>query len=238
MPFDVGFVVFPRLTLLDLAGPYEVFGRVPEARLHLIARDRRPVRSEHGLTIEPTAIFAEAPALDLLCAPGGPGVNAALDDEATLDFLAQAGAGARYVTSVCTGSLLLGAAGLLVGKRAACHWASRQFLTMLGAIPVAERVVVDGATITGGGVTAGIDFALRAVAEIFGEPTAQGIQLMMEYAPAPPFESGTPETAPAPVLEAVRDRLRAQQADREERLARLAAHRKIVPHERGAAGLE
>jgi cyclohexyl-isocyanide hydratase len=151
----------------------------------------------------PDATFEACPPVDLLCVPGGPGINALLVDEETLAFVRRQAAGARFVTSVCTGSLVLGAAGVLAGRRAASHWTSRDMLARFGAIPVDERVVMDGNVVTGGGVTAGIDFALRIAAELHGDEVAQAIQLAIEYAPAPPFEAGTPVTAPKPVVETI-----------------------------------
>ena len=223
MPFRAGLLLFSRLTQLDLTGPYEVFVRAPGFEVELIAKNMDPVRSEHGLTIQPTACFADAVPLDLICVPGGPGVGALLDDAETLDYLRRAAAQAQYVTSVCTGSLVLGAAGLLQGKRAACHWASRHFLSEFGATPASERVVRDGRVITGGGVTAGIDFALTVVAEVLGEDAARAIQLLIEYAPAPPFDAGSPETVGEAILAAVRQRLEPQQTERAEIVRRAAS---------------
>jgi len=201
---QIGFLLFPGLTQLDMTGPFEVFARLPDADVHLVWKTPAPVKSDVGLEILPTATLADCPRLDLLCIPGGPGVNALLDDEAVLDFVARQGGQARHVTSVCTGALVLGAAGLLRGYRAATHWASMQFLEAFGATPVATRVCVDRNRITGGGVTAGIDFGLVVAAELAGETVAQRIQLYMEYDPAPPFRAGSPDTAPPEVLEAFR----------------------------------
>lgn len=199
-PFQTGFLLFPDLTQLDLTGPYEVLSRLPGGETHLVWKTLEPARSEKGLSILPTTTFETCPPLDLLCVPGGRGVNPLLGDAEVLAFLRRQAAHARFVTSVCTGSLLLGAAGLLQGKRAATHWAFREMLTQFGAEPVAERVVVDGKLITGGGVTAGIDFALTLAAEVAGPTVAQAIQLGLEYAPSPPFESGRPESAPPEVV--------------------------------------
>ena len=202
-PLNVGMVLFPRLTQLDLTGPYEVFARLPETKVTLIAATLAPVRSERGLTITPDATFENAPELDLLFVPGGPGVDAMMEDEALLRFLRTRAAGARYVTSVCTGALVLGAAGLLHGFRATTHWLSQDLLRLFGAEAVDERVVVDRNRITGGGITAGIDFGLTVAAEVFGQQVAQEVQLMLEYSPAPPFSGGSPRTAPADVVKSV-----------------------------------
>ena len=201
--FSVGMILFEGVTQLDLTGPYEVFARMPRTTVRLIAPSLEPVRTEWGMRIIPDATFDSAPPLDLICVPGGWGINAMLDDEAMLGFLRARAPEARYVTSVCSGALLLGAAGLLRGYRATTHWMSLDLLASFGAHPVAERVVHDRARITGGGVTAGVDFALVVAAELFGDDVAQGIQLAIEYDPAPPFQSGSPRSAPAKVVELV-----------------------------------
>jgi cyclohexyl-isocyanide hydratase len=193
---SVGMVLFPDLTQLDLTGAYEVLARMPDTRVHLVASTLDPVRTEWGLSILPDSTFGDAPALDVLCVPGGWGVDARLGDEALLAFLRARGARARYVTSVCSGALLLGAAGLLRGYRATTHWLSLDLLPLLGAQLVRQRVVRDRNRITGAGVTAGIDFGLALAAELFGPGAARRIQLAIEYAPAPPFDSGSPDTAP------------------------------------------
>jgi cyclohexyl-isocyanide hydratase len=221
--FRSGMLVFPNLTQLDLTGPYEVLGRLPAAETLLLWKNLAPVRSENGLTILPMATLADCPPLDLVFVPGGPGINPLLEDQEVLAFLRRAAASARYVVSVCTGSLVLGAAGLLRGRRAATHWMSRDLLPALGAEPVAERVVIDGNVFTGGGVTAGIDVALSVVSEIAGRAMAEAIQLAIEYDPAPPFSSGSPETADPAVLRSVLDRAESRQRDRAERVARAAA---------------
>jgi cyclohexyl-isocyanide hydratase len=221
--FRSGMLVFPNLTQLDLTGPYEVLSRLPGAETLLLWKDLAPVRTEHGLTITPMATLATCPPLDLVFVPGGPGVNPLLEDDEVLAFLRHAAASARYVVSVCTGALVLGAAGLLRGRRAATHWMSREMLPAFGAEPVAERVVVDGNVFTGGGVTAGIDVALTVAAEIAGRVAAEAIQLAIEYDPAPPFSSGSPETADPAVLQSVLDRAKPRQLDRAERVARAAA---------------
>ena len=221
--FRCGMLVFPNMTQLDLTGPYEVLARLPGAETLLLWKTLDPVRSEHGLTILPVATFESCPPLELVFVPGGPGINPLLEDAEVLGFLRRAAAGARYVVGVCTGSLVLGAAGLLRGRRAATHWMSRDMLRSFGAEPVAERVVADGNLFTGGGVTAGIDVALTVAAEIAGEAAAEAIQLGIEYDPAPPFASGSPERADPAVLSAVVARAESRQRDRAERVARAAA---------------
>ena len=218
-----GMLVFPNLTQLDLTGPYEVLSRLPGAETRLLWKNLDPVRSEHGLTILPDGSFEECPRLDLVLVPGGPGINPLLEDQEVLAFLRHAAAEARYVVGICTGSLVLGAAGLLRGKRAGTHWMSRDLLPAFGAEPVAERVVRDGNLFTGGGVTAGIDVALTVAAEIAGQAAAEAIQLAIEYDPAPPFAAGSPEAADPAILAGVLDRATARQRDRAERAARAAA---------------
>jgi cyclohexyl-isocyanide hydratase len=217
-----GFVLFPNITQLDMTGPAEVFGSVPDSSVHLIWKTKAPVATSKGWSINPTTTFADCPQLDVICVPGGSGQIALMDDRETLDFLRKQAAGAKYVTSVCTGSLALGAAGLLKGYRAACHWMSRDQLALLGAIPVAERVVKDRNRITGGGVTAGVDFGLTVVAELCGEETAKAIQLGIEYAPQPPFNAGTPEGAGPALVD------RVTTAATERQTKRLAATKKAA----------
>jgi len=195
MTFRAGLLLFPNLTQLDMTGPYEVLARIPNAEVHVIGKNAAPVKTEHGLIMLPTTTFADTPPLDMICVPGGIGIHALLDDEETLEFIRKAAAQARYVTSVCTGSLVLGAAGLLRGKRATTHWTSLEFLRDFGAEPVAERVVIDGNVITAAGVTAGIDMSLRIAAEIVGQQAAERIQLIIEYDPEPPFNAGSPKVA-------------------------------------------
>ena len=225
MSLAFGILVFPQVQQLDLTGPYEVFATVPEARVHLIWKDRAPVTSATGLTLTPTMTFAECPALDVLCVPGGSGVNPLLQDAEVLDFVRAQAALARYVSSVCTGALVLGAAGLLEGRRATTHWMAHDLLARFGAVPTQGRVVRDGNLFTAGGVTAGIDFGLTMVAELLGETQAQAIQLQHEYAPAPPFDAGTPETAPPEVLAAAKARLAPSRQAREQIIAALTARK-------------
>jgi cyclohexyl-isocyanide hydratase len=194
-PVHIGILIFPKVTQLDATGPAQMLARVPDARIHMIWKTREPVPTDAGFSIVPNATFADCPQLDLVCVPGGTGQIDLMTDQETLDFLRKQAAGARYVTSVCTGSLVLGAAGLLKGYRSACHWAWRDMLEDFGAIPVAERVVRDRNRISGGGVTAGIDFGLAVAAELAGEEVAKSIQLGFEYDPQPPFDCGSPEKA-------------------------------------------
>lgn len=203
-PLAVGMLLYPNLTQLDLTGPYEVFARMPRTRVHLIGTGPAPVRSEHGLAIVPEVDLDSAPPIDVLFVPGGPGLIDVIDDTRFIGFLRERGEQARYVTAVCTGALLLGAAGLLRGYRAATHWLSLDLLHSFGAEPVAERVVIDRNRITGSGVTAGIDVGLVIAAELYGVEVAQEIQLMIEYDPAPPFHSGSPRTAAPDLVARVR----------------------------------
>ncbi len=216
MSLVVGLLVFPRVQQLDLTGPYEVFASMPETRVELISKTLEAVVSATGLILTPTVTFATCPQLDVLCVPGGAGVNALLTDSETLTFVKRQASGARYVTSVCTGALVLGAAGLLQGKRATTHWAAHDLLAAFGAIPTQGRVVRDGTLLTGGGVTAGIDFALTLAAELVGQAAAEAVQLGLEYAPAPPFSAGTPDSAPSDVVRVVRQRFSATRRERED----------------------
>jgi cyclohexyl-isocyanide hydratase len=200
-PIQIGFVVFPRVTQLDFTGPLQVLSRVPGAKTHLVAKTKDPVASDTVLSITPTATFADCPQLDVICVPGGMGTDFLLNDEETLDFLRRQAKAAKYVTSVCTGSLVLAAAGLLDGYRATTHWSAMGFLGRLGAIPEKTRVCTDRNRMTGGGVTAGIDFGLTLAEKLSDRTTAEMIQLTLEYNPAPPFNAGSPETAPAEVME-------------------------------------
>lgn len=222
------FALFPGVTQLDFTGPYQVFSALPGASVILASSEGGTI-SASGITFAGLQRLADVPACDLVCVPGGIGVtDNAIQDETFLAEVRRLAGTARYVTSVCTGSLALGAAGLLRGKRAACHWAWRELLRPFGAIPDAGRVVRDGNVITGGGVTAGIDFALAVVAELADGDTAQAIQLRLEYAPAPPFDAGVPETAPPAILERVRARMEPIAAQRraavEAAAARLHQH--------------
>lgn len=200
-PLQIGLLLFPDVTQLDLTGPWEVFARTPDTKCHLVWKDLQPVRSDRGLSILPTMTFDTCPQLDVICVPGGPGQIALMSDDVTLNFLQKQAAQAQWITSVCTGSLVLGAAGLLKGYRATSHWSSLDQLALLGADPVSQRVVRDRNRISGAGVTSGIDFALTLVAEIAGDAVAKAVQLQMEYDPQPPFTSGSPQTAPPQEVE-------------------------------------
>ena len=205
--FNVGFMIFPDLTQLDFTGPFEVLSRLgtppslsaPSAfahsRTHVVAKSMQPVLSDRGLGIMPTCVFESCPQLDVICVPGGPGVVGAIADDETVDFVRKQSARAQYVTSVCMGALLLGAAGLLKGRRATTHWAYVDLLPLTGATHEKGRIVRDGNLFTAGGVTSGIDFAFRMVAELAGPEVAQAIQLGIEYDPAPPFDGGHPDKA-------------------------------------------
>ena len=227
MTLHIGLLLFPRVQQLDMTGPYDVFAHMPDTQVHLVWKNREPVKSSAGMILTPDATYADCPALDVLCVPGGSGVGELMEDEETLAFIREQAANARYVTSVCTGALVLGAAGLLRGKRATTHWAFHSLLEPLGATPVHARVVRDGNLLTGGGITAGIDFALTLAAELVGERAAQAIQLEMEYAPAPPFDAGDPESAPAVVVNEVRERSAASLAARGVITARAAERLKL-----------
>jgi transcriptional regulator GlxA family with amidase domain len=196
---DILFILYPGMTQLDFAGPYEVFARLPATRVRLASPSGGDLRTELGLTYRDLEPLEAVERCDLLCIPGGFDRSRLLTRPA-LNRITALASGARYVTSVCTGSLVLAAAGLLKGRRAACHWAQLDTLRELGAVPDAGRIVRDGKFVTAGGVTAGIDFALLCAAELAGPVTARAIQLLLEYAPAPPFDCGRPETAPPEVV--------------------------------------
>ena len=203
--YQIGLVIFPGMTQLDMTGPHQVFSMMPDTRVLLLWKTLEPVTSNEGMTILPTSTFNECPSLDVLCVPGGAmGQVEMMQDEEMLEFLRQQGKTAKYITSVCTGSLILAAAGLLQGYRAACHWAFRDQLAMLGVEVGTERVVVDRDRITGGGVTAGIDFGLVLAGKLCREETAKMIQLLLEYNPAPPFNAGSPESAGEILVEEIK----------------------------------
>ncbi|WP_407154176.1 DJ-1/PfpI family protein [Bradyrhizobium sp. STM 3557] len=221
-PLQIGFVLFPKLTQLDLTGPVQVFARVPGATVHLLWKRIEPIPTDSVLTLLPTTTFADCPQLDVVCVPGGAGVDDIVNDEEVLDFLKRQAEGARYITSVCTGSLALGAAGLLDGYRAATHWSARDCLAPFGATLSTERVCIDRNRVTGGGVTAGIDFALTLVSILIDRSTAEAIQLAIEYIPAPPFDSGAPESAPPAVLALMQERIAPFQQRRRNAVARAS----------------
>src|SRR6201999_1824538 len=220
---QIGSLVFEGLDQIDLTGPFEVLSRIPNSTYRLFGKTAEPVRDLKGLRLTPDAAMAAAPQLDVLHVPGGFGQEALMEDEEVLGWIRRQAAGARSIFSVCTGALLCGAAGLLRGRRATTHWASFHLLPLFGAIPVNERVVVDGSWVFAAGVTAGIDGALRLPAELRGVEAAQSIQLHMVYAPEPPFDSGTPETAPAAILEQARKAVAEITAQRERTGRRIAA---------------
>lgn len=223
---NVVMLLYPRLTQLDLTGPFEVLARCPELVVHLAWKTAEPVVDGAGLRLLPSVTFADCPQADILFVPGGPGQVDLMEDEETLQFLQRQAESAAWVTSVCTGSLVLAAAGLLNGYRATCHWLSLDQLAHFGIDSVAERVVVDRNRVTGGGVTSGIDFALMLVAQLFGEERARKLQLQIEYDPAPPFAGGSPATTPETVVAAVREVSAAFQRKRDELARRVAARRR------------
>ena len=210
--FNIGFVIFPGITQLDFTGPFEVLCRIgtppsisvpskfPQSKTRVVAKTMSPVVSDRGLGIVPTDTFQSCPPLDLICVPGSAGVVDALADVETIDFIRRQGERAQYVTSVCMGAFLLGAAGLLKGRRAATHWAYVDLLPLVGARHEKGRVVRDGHVFTSGGVTSGIDFAFRIIADLAGPEVAQAIQLGIEYDPSPPFDAGHPDKASEPAI--------------------------------------
>jgi cyclohexyl-isocyanide hydratase len=220
---QIGSLLFEGLDQIDLTGPFEVFARIPNTTYRVFAKTTAPVRDVRGLRISPDAALPDAPQLDVLHVPGGFGQEALMDDEEVLGWIRRQAAGARCVFSVCTGALICGAAGLLKGRRATTHWAAFHLLPFFGAIPVNERVVCDGDMVFAAGVTSGIDGALRVAAQLRGDEAAQAIQLYMQYAPEPPFNSGTPETAPTAVLEGARRAVKGITEQREATARRVAA---------------
>lgn len=219
----IGSLLFEGIDQIDLTGPFEVLSRIPNATYRIYGKTAAPVRDLKGLRLTPDAALADAPPLDVLHVPGGAGQEALMEDAEVLGWIRQQASGACSIFSVCTGALICGAAGLLKGRRATTHWSALHLLPFFGAIPVNERVVVDGAWIFAAGVTAGIDGALRLAAELRGAAIAQAIQLHMAYAPEPPFDSGTPETAPAAILDEARRSAHRLTAQRESTARRIAA---------------
>jgi cyclohexyl-isocyanide hydratase len=222
-PLQIGLVIFPKVTQLDFTGPLQVFSSVPGAKIHLIWKRIEPVATDSVMMLTPTVSFADCPQLDVICVPGGAGTDDMVNDEEMLDFLRKQAKSAKYITSVCTGSLVLGAAGLLQGYRAATHWTAVDCLEAFGATPAKTRVCVDRNRITGGGVTAGIDFALTLVSIMVDQKTAEAIQLRLEYNPAPPFNSGSPDTATPEVLALIKERIAPFQQRRRDAIERAAA---------------
>lgn len=220
---QIGILLFPNVTQLDATGPAQVLCRAPGATLHMIWKTLDPVKTDAGFSIMPTTTFADCPPLDVICIPGGMGQIDLMDDAETLAFVARQGAQAKYVTSVCTGSLVLGAAGLLKGYKSACHWSAREMLSAFGAIPVADRVVRDRNRLSGGGVTAGIDFGLTLLAELAGPDVAKTVQLVLEYDPQPPFEGGTPEKTDPALTARLREQIAPNVARRKAANDRAAA---------------
>jgi transcriptional regulator GlxA family with amidase domain len=233
--FPVVFALYPRVTQLDFTGPYEVFARLPGAECVLASASGGDLAADGGITFTGVRRLADIERCALLCVPGGFGTIEAVEDAELLAQVRRLATGARYVTSVCTGSLVLGAAGLLKGKRATSHWAWRECLSAFGATPDPARVVRDGNVITGGGVTAGIDMALAVMAEIAGDDYAQSVQLGIEYAPAPPFNWGRPELAPAHVLASTRQRYARVEPARDAAVGRAAARLARAAHSKTGA---
>lgn len=219
----IGAIIFPDMDQIDFTGPFEVLSRIPNSTFHVAWKEKTPVRDVNGLILTPDMSFDEVPQLDVLVVPGGRGQQALMEDEGVLSFLRHQAAGAQCVFSICTGALICGAAGLLQGARATTYWGAFESLKYFGAIPVNERVVIDGKLVTAAGVTAGIDGALRVAALLCGDQVAQEIQLSIEYAPEPPFHSGTPASAPPEVLHAV-----------QKQIADLAAQRLVTARRIGA----
>ncbi len=228
-PLQIGILIFPNVTQLDFTGPLQVFSSLPNTTVHLIWKRIEPVTSDTVLTMTPTVGFADCPQLDVICVPGGAGTDDMVNDEEMLQFLRSQATGAKYVTSVCTGSLVLGAAGLLRGYKATTHWTAMEYLGPYGALPTKTRVCVDRNRVTGGGVTAGIDFALTLVSVMVDRQTAEAIQLRLEYNPAPPFTSGSPDTAPPEILARMNQRIAAGRERRGAANQRAAARLSAAP---------
>jgi len=221
-PVSVAFLLYPQVTQLDFTGPAQILSRLGEVTIDYVAESPAPVPTDAGFSVLPTATFETVRQADILCVPGGISCVEVMEDGAALAWVREIGETARWVTSVCTGSLILGAAGLLRGYRAACHWAWRDHLALFGAEPIAERVVFDRNRVTGGGVTAGLDFALALTAAVRGEAHARLVQLALEYDPAPPFDCGTPERAGEAMVGFYRQRMENMAPGREERIREVA----------------
>lgn len=220
-PLTLGAIIFPGIDQIDFTGPFEILSRLPDSTFHVIWKDAKPVRDANGLILTPDTVMATAPQLDVLIVPGGPGQQDLMEDAEIISFIQRQAAGAKYVMGVCTGVLVVGLAGLLRGRRATTYWATFDMLESFGAIPVDHRVVVDGPLVTAAGVTSGLDGALRLAALLRGDVEAQKIQLLTQYAPEPPFNSGSPVTAPPEVLQAVQERTRQLTEARRETVRRL-----------------
>jgi len=219
---QIGSLLFEGLDQIDLTGPFEILSRMPNSTYRLYGKTTDTVRDIRGLRLAADALLADAPQLDVLHIPGGYGQEMLMEDEEVLSWVRRQAAGAKCVLSVCTGALICGAAGLLKGRRATTHWSAFELLPIFGAIPVNQRVVADGNMVFAAGVTAGIDGGLRVAADLRGEEAAQTIQLYMQYAPEPPFNAGTPETAPASVVSTARKNARAITDQRRETAQRVA----------------
>ncbi|WP_424810804.1 DJ-1/PfpI family protein [Roseococcus sp. YIM B11640] len=220
---NIGSLIFDELDQVDLTGPHEVLSRLPDSTYAIYGKSLTPARDMKGLRILPDATLADAPQLDVLHIPGGFGVDAQMQDAETLEWIRRQAEGAQAVLTVCTGALLLGATGLLRGRRATTHWASHHILPAFGALPVQARVVEDGKYVTAAGVTSGFDGALHLAAKLRGQAAAEGIQLYMQYDPKPPFSAGTPESAPAEIVQSTRAAMAPVIARREEAVRRIAA---------------
>ena len=219
--FNIGFLIYPQVTQLDFTGPAQVFAYMDGAKVHVVAASPEPVMSDSGFSIVPTCTLDDCPPLDMVCVPGGPGTNQVMGDSQLLQWLREQAKTVQVLASVCTGSLILGAAGLLKGRRATSHWAARDILSAFGAEPVNARVVFDGNLVTGGGVTAGIDFAFEVVRHLRGDEEVERLRLLLEYDPAPSGAGGTPETARPEIVEALRKRFEKRLAEGREIAARL-----------------
>ncbi len=223
-PISVAFLLFPNVTQLDLTGPAQVLSRLGNTKIDLVWKTLDPVTTDAGFSILPTATFGDISKADILCVPGGIGVTAVMMDETAMAWVRQLGGNAQWITSVCTGSLILGAAGLLDGYKATTHWAWHEHLALFGALPVKARTVFDRNRVTGGGVTAGIDFALSLMAAIRGEEHARIVQLALEYDPAPPFDSGSPDKAGDALMSRYAERMAALAPNRESEMQEAAVH--------------
>ncbi|PQO42203.1 DJ-1/PfpI family protein [Blastopirellula marina] len=226
---QIGALVFPNMDQIDLTGPYAVLSRLPNSSIQLLAKEKGIIRDHLGLGLVPDATLEEAKPIDLLLIPGGPGQEALMEDEAILSFIRDHAKSAKCVYSVCTGSLLCGAAGLLKDKQATTHWASLHLLKYFGAHTSSRRVVIDGNFVSAAGLTAGIDGALTVAAQLRGEEAAQAIQLGIQYAPEPPFDCGNPEDAPPEILKKVRAKTDSLTQRREKTAQRIAAKLGIHP---------